>query len=309
MIGFILGIVVGCAQPIMTSLNTKLSQRLRSPLLPSCTTFILAMILTGCVLLVLQGNLYIPLGTIAKEPWWIWTGGICGDIIVIFSILCLPKLGSVETVVFLVLGQIVSGLYIDHFGVFESAVIPMTLLRAVGAVLVFASVVAVSGNIKSDAQEKAKGVNFYRFLDFIAGVACSVQIAVNGRLGIVAGLSFRATIISMIMGLLGALAVILVLRLTKGPGSIIDPSLPKIKGHWWMWTGGLCSFTIVGGNVILQLLMGTGLATILNILGQTLAGVVIDATGFLEIPKKPVTLRKIIGLAVMVVGTALISYF
>ena len=156
MIGFILGLVVGCAQPIMTSLNTKLSQRLRSPLLPSCTTFILAMILTGCVLLVLQGNLYIPLGTIAKEPWWIWTGGICGDIIVIFSILCLPKLGSVETVVFLVLGQIVSGLYIDHFGVFESAVIPMTLLRAVGAVLVFASVVAVSGNIKSDAPEKAR---------------------------------------------------------------------------------------------------------------------------------------------------------
>jgi len=261
------------------------------------------------VLLVLQDNLYIPLGTIAKEPWWIWTGGICGDIIVIFSILCLPKLGSVETVVFLVLGQIVSGLYIDHFGVFESTVIPMTFLRGVGAVLVFASVVAVSGNIKSDASEKGKGINFYRFLDFIAGVACSVQIAVNGRLGIVAGLSFRATIISMIMGLLGALAVILVLRLTKGPGSIIDSTLPKIKGHWWMWTGGLCSFTIVGGNVILQLLMGTGLATILNILGQTLAGVVIDATGFLGIPKKPVTPRKIIGLAVMVVGTALISYF
>ena len=55
--------------------------------------------------------------------------------------------------------------------------------------------------------------------------------------------------------------------------------------------------------------MGTGLATILNILGQTLAGVVIDATGFLGIPKKPVTPRKIIGLAVMIVGTALISYF
>ena len=125
-----------------------------------------------------------------QRAGWIWTGGICGDIIVIFSILCLPKLGSVETVVFLVLGQIVSGLYIDHFGVFESAVIPMTLLRAVGAVLVFASVVAVSGNIKSDAPEKAKGINFYRFLDFIAGVACSVQIAVNGRLGIVADSAF-----------------------------------------------------------------------------------------------------------------------
>ena len=55
--------------------------------------------------------------------------------------------------------------------------------------------------------------------------------------------------------------------------------------------------------------MGTGLAAILNILGQTVAGVLIDATGFLGIEVKPVTLRKLAGLAVMVTGTALISYF
>lgn len=309
MLGFILGMVVGCAQPVMTSVNTKLSERLRSPLLTSCASFVLALLLTSVVLIVLQGNLHVPLGVIAKEPWWIWTGGICGDIIVIFSMICLPKLGSFETVVFLVLGQIVSGLMIDNFGMFGSAVIPMSVLRAVGAVLVFASVLATSEKIKSEKREKAHGVNFYRFLDFIAGIACSVQITVNGRLGEVAGLSFRATIISLSTALLGALTIIILLRVIRGPGSVINPSLPKISGHWWMWTGGICSFTIVGGNVILQMLMGTGLAAILNILGQTAGGIAIDATGFLGIQKKPVTARKIIGLLAMVAGTALISYF
>ncbi len=309
MLGFILGMVVGCAQPVMTSVNTKLSERLRSPLLTSCASFVLALLLTSAVLIVLQGNLHVPLGVIAKEPWWIWTGGICGDIIVIFSMICLPKLGSFETVVFLVLGQIVSGLMIDNFGMFGSAVIPMSVLRAVGAVLVFASVLATSEKIESEGREKAHGVNFYRFLDFIAGIACSVQIAVNGRLGEVAGLSFRATIISLSTALLGAVTIIIFLRVIRGPGSVIDTSLPKISGRWWMWTGGICSFTIVGGNVILQMLMGTGLAAILNILGQTAGGIVIDATGFLGIQKKPVTARKIIGLLAMVAGTALISYF
>lgn len=309
MLGFVLGMVVGCAQPVMTSLNTKLSERLRSPLLTSCASFVLALLLTSAVLVALQGNLHVPLGVIAKEPWWIWTGGICGDIIVIFSMICLPKLGSFETVVFLVLGQIVSGLMIDNFGMFSSAVIPMSALRAVGAVLVFASVLATSEKIKSEEREKAHGVNFYRFLDFIAGIACSVQIAVNGRLGEVAGLSFRATIISLSTALLGAVTIIIFLRVIRGPGSVIDTSLPKISGRWWMWTGGICSFTIVGGNVILQMLMGTGLAAIINILGQTVGGIVIDATGFLGIKKKPVTVRKIIGLLVMVAGTALISYF
>lgn len=310
MFGFVLGMIVGCAQPFMTSINSKLRERLRSPLLTSCASFTLAIMLTAVILLVMQGSLYIPFARILEEPWWIWTGGICGDIIVLFSILCLPKLGSVETVVFLVLGQIISGLVIDHFGMFGQAVIPMTMLRSVGAVLVFAGVLAVSAGQKEEVSSgDGHGRNFYRLLDLIAGIACSVQIGVNGRLGEVAGFSFRATMISMLVALAGALLVIGIILIVKGKGGVIDCSMPRIEGRWWMWTGGICSLTIVGGNVILQLLMGTGLAAILNILGQTVAGVLIDATGFLGIEVKPVTLRKLAGLAVMVTGTALISYF
>ncbi|MDO4383136.1 MAG: DMT family transporter [Eubacteriales bacterium] len=323
MFGFILGMIVGCAQPMLTSINSELRRRLRSPFLSSMGCFAVALSLSLITLLVLQHSLYIPIGNALKEPLWIWLGGVCGFTIVIFSILCLPHLGSVETIVFLVLGQIISGLVIDHFGLFGSTVIPVTLRKIVGAILVFAGVLGTvwTGDKRSDSgktessEESIAGVpeksgrggkSFYRMLDLIAGIACSVQIAVNGRLGVVLGSTFRATVISMLVAVSGISLITLILYVVRGRSGVIDDSLPKIRGKWWMWTGGFCSMTIVGGNVILQSMMGTGLAAILNILGQTAGGVVIDATGFLGIPVRKLTIPKFLGLLVMVLGTAMI---
>lgn len=314
MFGFVLGMIVGCAQPMLTSINSELRRRLRSPFLSSMGCFAVALTLSLITLLVLQHSLYIPIGKALAEPLWIWLGGVCGFTIVIFSILCLPHLGSVETIVFLVLGQILAGLVIDHFGLFGSAVIPVTLQKAFGALLVFAGVLGTVWTGSTDESADAKvpeksgrgGKSFYRMLDLIAGVACSVQIAVNGRLGTVLGNTFRATVISMLVAFTGISLITLVLYVLRGRAGVIDDSLPKVRGKWWMWTGGFCSMTIVGGNVILQSMMGTGLAAILNILGQTAGGVVIDATGFLGIPVRKLTIRKFLGLVVMVIGTTMI---
>lgn len=309
MLGFIIGIVVGCAQPVMTSVNGRLREHLRSPLLSSVVTFAVALLLTLAILFATQGSLYIPFSNVIKEPLWIWLGGVCGVVIVVASVLCLPKLGSFETVVFLVLGQVVSGLAIDHFGMFRSNVIPITLLRAVGAVLVLAGVVGTSTSNKEEDKESGHGKTLYRFIDLIAGIACSVQIAVNGRLGVVTENSFRSSSISMMVALVGGLLIVGVLLLVKGKPGIIDYSMPVVEGKWWMWLAGIGSTIIVGGNVILQTMMGTGLAAVLNVLGQTAGGIVIDASGFLGIEKKKVTLKKLIGLVVMIIGTALISFF
>lgn len=314
MFGFVLGMIVGCAQPMLTSLNSELRRSLRSPFLSSMGCILVALSISLITLLVLQHSLYIPIGKALAEPLWIWLGGVCGVIIIVFSILCLPHLGSVETIVFLVLGQILAGLAIDHFGLFGSAVIPVTLKKAVGALLVFAGVLGTvwtgtrDGSASVNVPEKSGrgGKSFYQMLDLIAGVACSLQIAVNGRLGTVLGNTFRATVISMLVAFTGISLITLVLYVLRGRAGVIDDSLPKIRGKWWMWTGGFCSMTIVGGNVILQSMMGTGLAAILNILGQTAGGVVIDATGFLGIPVRKLTVRKFLGLVVMVAGTAMI---
>ena len=45
----------------------------------------------------------------------------------------MTRLGSVQTIIFPVLGQILMGLLIDHFGLMRSDVNPLTLLRVAGA--------------------------------------------------------------------------------------------------------------------------------------------------------------------------------
>lgn len=309
MFGFVLGIIVGCAQPVMTSVNGRLREHLRSPLLSSLVTFLLALFLSLSILFGLQHSLYIPFSEVLNEPLWIWLGGIMGVVIVVASVICLPKLGSFETVVFLVLGQILSGLVIDHFGMFRSNIIPVTLLRILGAILVLVGVIGTSASDMKETKSDIRGKNLYRLIDLIAGVACSVQIAVNGRLGIVTGNSFRASSISMMVALIGTLLIIGALFVAKGKPGVIDYSMPVVPGKWWMWLAGIGSMTIVGGNVILQTMMGTGLVAVLNVLGQTAGGIVIDASGFLGIEKKAITAKKIIGLVVMIAGTALISFF
>jgi len=79
---------------------------------------------------------------LASQPWWIWTSGLYGAVIVVGMAFAVPNLGGAATVVLVVAGQVVASLAIDHFGVFGTAIAasPLRLLGAglvaVGATLV-----------------------------------------------------------------------------------------------------------------------------------------------------------------------------
>ena len=81
-----------------------------------------------------------------------------------------------------------------------------------------------------------------------------------------------------------------------------------VKFRPFMISGGLFALVVVCGNAAVAPVLGTGLVTILNLIGMMAAGLAIDATGFLGIEKKPVTARKIAGMLLMLAGTAIISF-
>ena len=86
----------------------------------------------------------MPVRRMLQEPVWIWFGGICSFIYVTGNILLFAKLGGTLAVILPVLGQILVGLVIDHFGFFYSLKTPISVFRIFGAVLVVAGVVIVS---------------------------------------------------------------------------------------------------------------------------------------------------------------------
>ena len=78
------------------------------------------------------------LGGLTGAPWSHYLGGICGLIIVTATALAIPRLGAAVVLALMVLGQGVTALAIDHFGLFGMQRAPLSVSRVAGAVLLVA---------------------------------------------------------------------------------------------------------------------------------------------------------------------------
>ena len=310
MLAAIIGIIAGIAATIQASINTEARKVIRSPFITAGINFTVAWICLAAFIIFTEHRLYIPVETIAEYPLWIWFGGVCAIIIVTLNISCLPKLGAAGNVMILNFGQIMTGLVIDHFGLFGSETVRMSMIRLAGAIIVMAGLVLVTNEKNRSGKGHMSVPPFYAVLSFMCGIACCVQIAVNGTLKTVLQSVSKATLVSMSVAFILTAVLLAVLFLFRGREGVFGvPADPEssVKLKPWMLAGGLFALTVVSGNAAAAPVIGTGLATIMNLIGMMSAGLVIDAVGFLGIEKKAVTLRKIAGMLLMLAGTALIS--
>jgi transporter family-2 protein len=305
----VIGVIAGIASTVQASINTEASRFFRSPFITAGLNFTVAWLCLAAFIIITEHGLFIPVRDIAKNPPWIWLGGVCAIIIVTLNIVCVPKLGAAGNVMILNFGQIVTGLVIDHFALFGADEARMSLTRLAGAVIVFAGLIFVTHEKPSGKEEQKSFPMFYAILAFVDGIACSTQIAVNGTLRTVVQSVSKATIISMSVAFISTTIVVTVLVMLKGKKGIFDQfSDNKPDFKVWMVTGGLFALTVVSGNAAVAPLLGTGPVTILNLIGMMGIGLIIDAAGFLGIEKKAVTLRKVAGMLLMLAVTALITF-
>lgn len=76
-------------------------------------------------------------------PWWMWLGGVVGAIFVIAGAKLSPILGTATTVIAFNAGTIFGGQLMEARGAFGAKKSPLTPVRVLGLVLIFAGVVAV----------------------------------------------------------------------------------------------------------------------------------------------------------------------
>ena len=215
-----------------------------------------------------------------------------------------------------------TGLVTDNYGLFGSLQIPMSVKRLIGAVLVIAGIALVNGislrrntgvgdDISSvDSKHEGGSVIIYALLAILCGFACAAQVAINGTLAQYAGTPLKATLISMITGFIATAIICLVIIALKGTAGLYDGGSAHgpVRINQWLPAGGALAILIVGSNAIAAPMLGTGVVTILNLVGMMAAGLLIDAVGFLGIEKQPVTLPKITGMLLMLAGAALITF-
>jgi transporter family-2 protein len=141
-----LALIAGVAVPIQFAANARMGAAAGGPTTAAAISFFVG---TAALLLVVAGILLVGrgespaiLGT-TQVPWWAWSGGFLGAFYVTMSIILTPRLGASATIGFIIGGQMIASVVLDHFGLLNLPTSPANLPKLAGAVLVVVGAVIV----------------------------------------------------------------------------------------------------------------------------------------------------------------------
>ncbi|MCJ0580296.1 DMT family transporter [Enterococcus cecorum] len=87
--------------------------------------------------------LLITSDVFARTPWWAYLGGLLGMLGLTANILLFLILGSVQTVILPILGQLLMSILIDHFGLFHTLLRPLSFIRFLGLISLIVGVLLI----------------------------------------------------------------------------------------------------------------------------------------------------------------------
>lgn len=122
-------IAAGIGIPVMAACSAALGRHLGNPILAASIMFSGALVVAVTTLLI-QGN--IPLSKLATSPKYYLFGGVFIAFYVLSITFVAPKFGVGNAVFFVLLGQLVSTVIIDHFGFLGARVTPLDGMRLLG---------------------------------------------------------------------------------------------------------------------------------------------------------------------------------
>lgn len=302
---FIIAIITGFCTPLQTSINSRLRTDIKEPFLSSGISF-----LTGSVFLLLfsfiTNNLTLFSNKITLLPWWSYLAGLCAMICLTANILLFPKLGSVQTVVLPMVGQIITSVIIDNFGFFDTKIRLLTWARIIGVVAVIIGIIFIVliPNLKNKSAYSHHSNLVYQLGGIGAGALFAIEAAINGHVGVVLHSPLQATFLTFII------STFLLFILVISRKNLDHLSLIKTRHTpWWAFLGGVLGSISIFLNTWLIPILGNGTAIVLGILGQIILSLLIDSFGWLGSSKRPIELSQILGLIVLIVGATMVEIF
>ncbi len=137
-------------------------------------------------------------------------------------------------------------------------------------------------------------------LTVVAGGAAALQPPLNSVLGRSLG-TWQSALTNFVVG--AAALTVVVLLVGGGFGSFRGAgSVP----WYYLLGGGLCGVIIVSTLLLTVRTLGAGPVTAALITGQLGLSLVIDQFGWIGVDRRPLTLTKVLGIALLVAGTYLV---
>lgn len=138
---FIMALAAGMVLPLQIASNNKLTSYSGNPVTSSLISFSVG---TICLVVYSLSNFSTfqrSLHQLGQAPLYAWFGGVVGAFYIISTIVASPKIGIAMFLALVIGGQVTTSLVIDHFGLFGSALKPVTWAKGAGALLILAGIV------------------------------------------------------------------------------------------------------------------------------------------------------------------------
>jgi bacterial/archaeal transporter family-2 protein len=138
----VLALVAGAGLPVQAGVNAAMGRHVGRPEWAAFVSF-------GVGLVALAAWLFAarlappPALSVARAPWWAWTGGVIGAFYVSAIVLLTPRLGVAATLALSVAGQMVAALVLDQVGAFGLELRPLSATRLLGSALLVVAVVLI----------------------------------------------------------------------------------------------------------------------------------------------------------------------
>jgi bacterial/archaeal transporter family-2 protein len=334
--------VVGGLLAVQAAANVQLSKATRSPIAAATLQLAVAFVLL-LVLSIFAGTVHAFTLIFDVTPWHL-LGGLGSAVYITAGILLFPRLGALLTVGLFITGQMLASLVLDSGGVLGVRVDPLHIPEVVGVGAVLAGAALISrmekptvpttaatavapalttvpahrdghghvtpsnatGIARVPSNEHPRRVGWLA-VGLLGGAVLPVQAAVNAQLRndlnaplTVGAISFLLATATM------ALCLVATLILPRRPRS--RPEFrPLRRVPRWAWLGGAIGATYVTAMFLLIPHIGAAPAVALTVAGQQLAGAPVDHYGLLRLPRRQVTRSRLIGVAVLLAGVALLQ--
>ena len=134
-------------------------------------------------------------------------------------------------------------------------------------------------------------------LALAAGIAVAVQAASNSGLRAQTGLG-PALLVNTTIVMIGSV----ILWLALGAKTGFFPA----GATWPLYLGGVCGFIIIATLAFAFPRLGAAWGVAIMVLGQCAAALVIDHYGLLGMPHDPISARRLVGMALVAGGVAIV---
>ncbi|HCI5682776.1 TPA: DMT family transporter [Klebsiella variicola subsp. variicola] len=137
---------------------------------------------------------------------------------------------------------------------------------------------------------------------FLAGAVLPFQATSNGAVGKALGHPLWGAVVSLAVSMLVLLPLVWFLRV---PAPRLSTAL---QGPWWLWIGGVLGAVYVASAAAFSPKLGAGGFIVLVVAGQMIAAVLVDHFGLMGLTPRPVTLARLAGVTLILVGAVLIQH-